>query len=278
MGRIICASEVNPARRCRHRPAGRSHPVECRPPIRLAQADYHRDGGRGCRLGRCGDRDDTAGFRPEIAWSPGRRGRGDNPCLPAARRIGERQMLGFLDLRRRSRPWSRNSEGGVRQHPRQQATGIRRQSNSAAARARCRCMVCLWNRERAGTPRRQRGLRWLDEGVRRSRRTWSIADAVRIAARKTREPITIFLPLLWLAIADETPTIDNGAVPESTYVNDVPLYSLDGHCRAGRQAIATFRRDNAEVAGFLSNYVPNFRAARALELAVFFTTMFNGSP
>jgi protein tyrosine phosphatase (PTP) superfamily phosphohydrolase (DUF442 family) len=97
-----------------------------------------------------------------------------------------------------------------------------------------------------------------------------LLDAVRIAARKTREPIVIFLPLLWLAVSDETPTIDNGAMPESTYVNDVPVYALDGHCRAGRRAIATFRRDNADVAGFLSYYVANFRAARALELGVFF--------
>jgi hypothetical protein len=97
-----------------------------------------------------------------------------------------------------------------------------------------------------------------------------LLDAVRIAARKTREPIVILLPLLWLAIADETPTIDNTAVPQSTYVNDVPTYALDGHTRLGRQAIATFARTEVDIARFLSRHVPDFRGEKALRLAVFF--------
>jgi hypothetical protein len=97
-----------------------------------------------------------------------------------------------------------------------------------------------------------------------------LLDAIRTAVRRTREPITIVLPLVWLALADETPRIDNAALPQSTYVNGVPLYALDMHTRLGRQAIATFRRDNAEIARYLSEHVADFRRDRALQLAVFF--------
>ena len=97
-----------------------------------------------------------------------------------------------------------------------------------------------------------------------------LLDAVRIAARRTREPIVIFLPLLWLAIADEASTIDDTAVPQSSYVEGVPLLcSRRAHppWPAGdRHVHARQRRDRP---------IPQRARARlpgrkALRLAVFF--------
>jgi hypothetical protein len=99
---------------------------------------------------------------------------------------------------------------------------------------------------------------------------WPLLGAVSIAARKTRETITIFLPLLWLAVAKEQTKIADDPAPATLFVDGVPCCALDGHTRIGRQAIERFSRQNDQVANFLNRHVADFKSQRPLQLAVFF--------
>jgi hypothetical protein len=96
-----------------------------------------------------------------------------------------------------------------------------------------------------------------------------LLQTVQVAARRTREPICVMLPLLWL-------TAGGGPVPHQTKtvatpeLDGVPLCALDGHTRLGRQAIARLSRENGAIADFLVRHVPDFRAQRALQLGTFF--------
>ncbi|MBB4201056.1 hypothetical protein GGD83_004886 [Rhodoblastus sphagnicola] len=96
-----------------------------------------------------------------------------------------------------------------------------------------------------------------------------LIEATAIAARRTRAPICVFLPLLALAAADGG-YVEQVDTRKSASVGGVPLCALDGHTRMGRQAIAQFLRSNAEVADFLAANVPDYRAEKALRLAVFY--------
>jgi hypothetical protein len=72
-----------------------------------------------------------------------------------------------------------------------------------------------------------------------------LVTATGIAAQKTREPITLMVPLVWLAAnRDSYPTITESEVPVAKIVDEVPMYSLDKHTRLGREAIRRFASEN----------------------------------
>ena len=96
-----------------------------------------------------------------------------------------------------------------------------------------------------------------------------LLEAIAVATRTTREPITLMLPLLWLTAAGgETGLVDLPLAP-SILVSGVPLYALDKHTRLGRQALARFARESAEIAQFLSAHRLSFSGG-ALGVAVFY--------
>src|SRR5262249_3935374 len=67
--------------------------------------------------------------------------------------------------------------------------------------------------------------------------------APSLSAARTREPITLMVPLVWLAaLAGQPPTICDDPIPPSLVVDDVPMYALDKHTRLGREAISRFAR------------------------------------
>ena len=77
-----------------------------------------------------------------------------------------------------------------------------------------------------------------------------LVTATGIAAQKTHEPITLMVPLIWLAAnSDSGATITKSEIPATKIVDDVPLYSLDKHTRLGREAIRRFTSENDEVRG-----------------------------
>ena len=85
----------------------------------------------------------------------------------------------------------------------------------------------------------------------------SILDLVRIGVKKTREPITLFLPLLWLASEQDAaqgqlplPVVEPW-LPKMTLVHGVPTYGLDGHTRLGKEAIFQFGKRNQAIASLL---------------------------
>jgi hypothetical protein len=68
--------------------------------------------------------------------------------------------------------------------------------------------------------------------------------ATEIAASRTREPITVMVPLIWLAAqASGETSVCDCPVPSLVQMDDVPLYALDQHTRLGREAIWRFARE-----------------------------------
>ena len=73
--------------------------------------------------------------------------------------------------------------------------------------------------------------------------------ATEIAVTRTREPITIMVPLLWLAARNDNSSIVDSGVPPTPVIDGVPLCALDMHTRIGRTAIQRFARENVDVSG-----------------------------
>jgi hypothetical protein len=98
-----------------------------------------------------------------------------------------------------------------------------------------------------------------------------LVTASGLAARKTREPITLMVPLVWLAATRHGgPTITESEVPVAKIVDGVPMYSLDKHTRLGREAIRRFASENEEVRETLARYVPAACRNDAAYMAAFY--------
>ena len=98
-----------------------------------------------------------------------------------------------------------------------------------------------------------------------------LVTATGIAAQKTREPITLMVPLVWLAATRHGhPTITESEVPVAKIVDGVPMYALDKHTRLGREAIRRFASENDEVRETLARYVPAARRNDAAYMAAFY--------
>ncbi len=95
--------------------------------------------------------------------------------------------------------------------------------------------------------------------------------ATGIAAARTREPITLMVPLICLAAeASEETRVCDFPVPPMVTAGGVPLYALDQHTRLGRQAIWRFVSENDEVRTCLERFVPAGRRRRAANVAAFY--------
>jgi hypothetical protein len=97
-----------------------------------------------------------------------------------------------------------------------------------------------------------------------------LITATRIAATRTREPITIMTPLLWLAAsaAGDHRVVDC-SVPPVTMIGDIPSYVFDKHTAVGKAAIHRFARENHAVRDVLAAYVPEYRAKDVACMAAF---------
>jgi hypothetical protein len=98
-----------------------------------------------------------------------------------------------------------------------------------------------------------------------------LVTATGIAAQKTREPITLMVPLVWLAANRHShPAITKSETPVSKIIDDVPMYALDKHTRLGREAIRQFASENEDVRGTLARYVQAARRNDAAYMAAFY--------
>jgi hypothetical protein len=103
-----------------------------------------------------------------------------------------------------------------------------------------------------------------------------LAIATQHAATRTREPITIMVPLIWLeAFRGGNPAVLDCSVPPSPAVRGTPLYALDMHTAIGKAAIHQFARENRAVRETLADYVPEYRAQDAACMAAFYA---DGAP
>lgn len=98
-----------------------------------------------------------------------------------------------------------------------------------------------------------------------------LVSATALAAKRTREPITILLPLIDLAShAHRRWSIRLKAMRPSPLIGEIPAYTLDKHTRIGKRAISIFARDNDEVRTCLDDHLPEFRHRGAAAVAAFY--------
>lgn len=98
-----------------------------------------------------------------------------------------------------------------------------------------------------------------------------LVSATALAAKRTREPITILLPLIELASqAHGRRFIRSEAIWPSPLIGDIPAYAFDKHTRIGKRAISIFARENDEVRTCLGEHLPEFRHQGAAAVAAFY--------
>ena len=94
--------------------------------------------------------------------------------------------------------------------------------------------------------------------------------ATQHAAFRTREPITLMVPVIWLEASKQAkPPIMDCALPTSPIIRGVPLYAFDKHTAIGKSAIHQFARENQAVREILAEYVPEYRTRDAACMAAF---------
>jgi hypothetical protein len=101
----------------------------------------------------------------------------------------------------------------------------------------------------------------------------SLVGATGVAARRTREPITLMVPLIWLAVTADTAsaTIMDAPIPDAPAIDGVPLYAFDKHTRLGREAIGRFAMENEAVRACLRERVAERRRRDAALMVAYYT-------
>jgi hypothetical protein len=103
-----------------------------------------------------------------------------------------------------------------------------------------------------------------------------LTEAMTIAARRTREAITILVPLILFEIeCTGGGAISANAIPDSPVIDGLPLCALDEHTRGGKQAISRLVAEDARLQACLERFVPKPRWSRATQLAAFYV---DGAP
>jgi MgsA AAA+ ATPase C terminal len=99
--------------------------------------------------------------------------------------------------------------------------------------------------------------------------------ATGVAVARTREPITVMAPLIWLAARDSKRHVRDCPVPPLVESGDVPLYALDMHTRLGREAIWHFVQENKAVRACLARFIVEKRWRSSAYIAAFYV---DGAP
>ena len=98
-----------------------------------------------------------------------------------------------------------------------------------------------------------------------------LVAATVLAARRTRQPYVVLVPLLWLEVRCTGLTaVGDAFVPPSGVVAGVPLYALDEHTRLGKRAINTLAQQSLSIRACLEQYVPRRRWIAATQHASFY--------
>jgi hypothetical protein len=97
-----------------------------------------------------------------------------------------------------------------------------------------------------------------------------LVAATGIAAARTREPITVMVPLIGLVAARSKKRVCDYPIPPLVEAGGVPLYALDKHTRLGREAIWRFACENDSVRACLARFVPARQTRSAAYIAAFY--------
>ena len=85
-----------------------------------------------------------------------------------------------------------------------------------------------------------------------------LVASMNLAAKRTREPIVVLVPLIWLeAQQEQSSKICNEVVPESPVLDGIPMYAFDKHTRLGLAAIQRLTRESNYLRACLEQFVPN---------------------
>jgi hypothetical protein len=97
-----------------------------------------------------------------------------------------------------------------------------------------------------------------------------LIEAATIGSRKTREFITLLVPLLWTVADFARATVTDQPVPCTAVAKEIPLYALDKHTRLGQLAIWRFAEENVVVRGCLARFVDRKHWRAAAHVAAFY--------
>jgi hypothetical protein len=98
-----------------------------------------------------------------------------------------------------------------------------------------------------------------------------LVAATGIAATKSREPITLMVPLIWLAARDaKEPTVLEASVPGTLVLDGIPMFALDKHTRIGQEAIRSLIKYNSAIRDFLERHVAPAQRHKAAYMAAFY--------
>ena len=98
-----------------------------------------------------------------------------------------------------------------------------------------------------------------------------LTSATHFAVRRTKEPIVIMTPLLWLASSKSAPVrVVDCALPPVTMIRETPGYTFDKHTSIGKAAIQRLARENKAVRGVLAAYVSPIKLNDAAAMAAFY--------
>jgi hypothetical protein len=103
-----------------------------------------------------------------------------------------------------------------------------------------------------------------------------LAEVALMAARRTREPFTVLVPLVRLEIErNGGGTVRNVPIPDSPIVDGLPLCAIDEHTRPGKQAINRLVAEDADLRACLHRFVRKARWTTAAQHAAFYV---DGAP
>jgi hypothetical protein len=97
-----------------------------------------------------------------------------------------------------------------------------------------------------------------------------LVAATGIAATKTREPITLMVPLIWLVANHEMPVVVACPVPRASVLDGIPMYALDKHTRVGLEAIRSLVKHSHEIRECLKQHVAPAQQHAAAYMAAFY--------
>jgi hypothetical protein len=98
-----------------------------------------------------------------------------------------------------------------------------------------------------------------------------LVAATVLAARHTRQPYIVLVPLVWIEVLRSGLTrIEDAFVPPTGMAAGIPLYALDEHTRLGKRAINTLAQQSSSIRTCLQQFVPRRRWIAAAQHAAFY--------
>jgi hypothetical protein len=135
----------------------------------------------------------------------------------------------------------------------------------------CKAISALFAASQCDAVSSRAGLDWLLGAYRELSVPEDLLAATEIAAARTREPITVIFPLIWLAAnLSQKEKVHDCPVPPLVKSGDVPLYALDMHTRLGREAIWRLVQENKAVRACLARFAPENRWRSCAYVAAFY--------